>query len=195
MADLSPPPRLREVGAVSRSPPGPGTLCLDMKCLGLSGRARLRYRSWGRQGGPGLLFHFLGSVFGTEGWHRPQRAADSHFRETDKESTFCQQNPAQLPQSRRGEEEPSRRKEREVHRLPPQERGEGGGLLRHPEPLQSHHGSGGEIPARSAGQRRGSKGKDSSFPKAPLSPALGPWPLHGSLCAVAPPSAINCSPS
>lgn len=32
-------------------------------------------------GGPGLLFHFLGSVFGTEGWHRPQRAADSHLRE------------------------------------------------------------------------------------------------------------------
>lgn len=57
--------------------------------------------------GPSLLFHFLGSVFGTEGWQQPLRAADSHLRETDKESTFCQQNPAQLPQGRRGEEEAS----------------------------------------------------------------------------------------
>lgn len=60
--------------------------------------------------------------------------------------------------------------------------------------IQSHHGSGGEIPVRSVKQRQGSKEKDSSFPKTPPSPAAGPWPLHGSLSAVAPPSAINCSP-
>lgn len=82
------------------------------------GTCRRGVLTWSFQEGPASLSElgelggswvfsstFLGSVFGTEGWHRPQKAADSHLRETDKESAFCQQNPAQLPQNRRGEEE------------------------------------------------------------------------------------------
>lgn len=109
----------------SGSSPGQGMSWCNAEPRGLSGRAGVvivgaRGAEWGELG---LLFHFLGSVFGTESWQRPQRAADSHLRETDKESTFCQQTPAQLPQHRRGEEEElGGRKEREVHRLPMEER-------------------------------------------------------------------------
>lgn len=44
---------------MSGSPPGPGTLCLDVKHSGLLGRARLRYRSWGRRGGRAFSSTFL----------------------------------------------------------------------------------------------------------------------------------------
>jgi len=148
-------------------------------------KGRPRYLSSRRWGELGLLFHFLGSGFGTEGWHRPRRAADSHFTETDKESTFCQQNPAQLPQNRRGEEKLSRRKERDVHRLPVEER----------RGRRAPAGSGAD-PELSWQQRekfqrvlrrggKGLKGRTPAFPAHPWSPRSPPCSLQRG----APPSA------
>lgn len=72
-----------------------------------------------------LLFHFLGSAFGTAGWLRPRRAPDSHLGETDKGRIFCQQNPAQLPWNRAGRGGGALwRKDREIHLLPMERRGE-----------------------------------------------------------------------
>lgn len=74
-----------------------------------------------------LVFHFLGSAFGTAGWLRPRRAPDSHLGETDKGRIFCQQNPAQLPWNRAGRGGGALwRKDREIHLLPMERRGEGG---------------------------------------------------------------------